>query len=42
MTVFNQNMELQTERTILRHWQETDAEAFYNIASNPKVGLKAG
>ncbi|MDR1129671.1 MAG: GNAT family N-acetyltransferase [Prevotellaceae bacterium] len=35
-------MELQTERTILRHWQENDAEALYNIASNPKIGLNAG
>jgi RimJ/RimL family protein N-acetyltransferase len=35
-------MKLQTERTILRRWQENDAEALYNIASNPEVGLNAG
>jgi len=35
-------MELQTERLILRPWQESDAEALYDIASNPEVGLYAG
>ncbi|MDR1011380.1 MAG: GNAT family N-acetyltransferase [Opitutaceae bacterium] len=35
-------MVLQTKRTILRHWHENDAEALYNIASDPKVGLNAG
>jgi RimJ/RimL family protein N-acetyltransferase len=35
-------MELQTERMILRPWQEDDAEALYKYASNPEVGLNAG
>jgi RimJ/RimL family protein N-acetyltransferase len=35
-------MELQTERLMLRPWQENDAEALYNIASNPEIGLNAG
>ncbi|GHS94775.1 N-acetyltransferase [Bacteroidia bacterium] len=35
-------MELQTERMILRPWQDSDAEALYAIASNPEVGLNAG
>jgi len=33
---------LQTERLILRRWQENDAEALYKYASNPDVGPRAG
>lgn len=35
-------MELQTERLILRSWQENDAEALYKYAQNPNVGPIAG
>ena len=35
-------MELQTERLILRPWQESDAEALYKYAQNPKIGRIAG
>ena len=35
-------MELQTERLILRAWQESDAEALYKYAKNPNVGPIAG
>ena len=35
-------MELQTERLILRPWQESDAEALYKYAQNPKIGPIAG
>lgn len=33
---------MQTERIILRSWQESDAEALYKYASNPIVGERAG
>ena len=33
---------MQTERIILRPWQESDAEALYKYASNPEVGPRAG
>ena len=35
-------MELQTNRLILRPWQESDAEALYKYASNPNIGPIAG
>lgn len=35
-------MNLQTERLILRPWQESDAEALYRYAQNPNVGPAAG
>ncbi len=33
---------LQTERLILRPWEEADAEALYKYAKNPNVGPTAG
>ncbi len=35
-------MELQTERLILRPWEETDAESLYRYAKDPAVGPIAG
>jgi len=35
-------MELQTNRLILRPWQENDAEALYKYARNPNIGPIAG
>ena len=35
-------MELQTERLILRPWQESDAESCYEYAKDPQVGPEAG
>lgn len=35
-------MILQTERLILRPWEETDAEACYRYAQDPRVGPAAG
>ena len=35
-------MILETERLILRHWEESDAEDLYKYASNPDVGPIAG
>ena len=35
-------MELQTERLILRNWQENDAESIYKYAQNPNIGPIAG
>ena len=35
-------MILQTERLILRHWKESDAEDLYKYASDPDVGPIAG
>lgn len=37
-----QNKTLQTERLILRAWQESDAEALYKYAKNPNIGPIAG
>lgn len=31
-----------TERLILRHWRDDDAEALYRYASDPRVGLACG
>lgn len=33
---------MQTQRILLRHWQETDAEALYICAKDPDVGPRAG
>ena len=35
-------MALETERLILRPWEETDAEACYECAKDPRVGPAAG
>ena len=35
-------MVLETERLILRPWEENDAESLYKYASSPKVGPIAG
>ncbi len=35
-------MEFQTERLVLRPWQESDAEELYKYASDPDIGLSAG
>jgi ribosomal-protein-alanine N-acetyltransferase len=35
-------MELVTQRLLLRHWRETDAEALYKYAKDPAVGPAAG
>lgn len=35
-------MILETERLILRRWEESDAEDLYKYASNPDVGSIAG
>ena len=35
-------MKLQTDRLILRPWQETDAESLYTYASDPAIGPPAG
>lgn len=33
---------METERILLRPWQESDAEALYKYASEPEVGERAG
>lgn len=33
---------METERLILRHWRDTDAEALFKYASNPDIGPVAG
>lgn len=35
-------MTLTTDRLVLRPWRETDAEALYEYAKNPRVGPSAG
>lgn len=35
-------MNLETNRLILRPWQETDAESLYEYARDPQVGPPAG
>lgn len=35
-------MNLETQRLILRRWQESDAEALFRYASDPDVGPRAG
>lgn len=37
-----ETMILETERLILRRWEESDAEDLYKYASNPAVGPIAG
>lgn len=34
-------MELQTPRLLLRPWEESDAEALYELAKDPDVGPAA-
>lgn len=33
---------METDRILLRHWQESDAEALFKYASDPEVGPLAG
>ena len=33
---------METERILLRYWQESDAEALFKYASDPDVGPRAG
>lgn len=33
---------METERILLRYWQESDAEALFKYASAPDVGPRAG
>ena len=33
---------METERILLRHWQESDAEALFKYASDPEIGPHAG
>ena len=33
---------METERILLRHWKESDAEALFKYASDPDVGPRAG
>ena len=33
---------METERILLRYWQESDAEALFKYASGPDVGPRAG
>lgn len=33
---------IETERLILRHWQENDADALFKYASDPDIGPIAG
>lgn len=35
-------MVLETERLVLREWQEEDAEDLYNLAKDPEIGPPAG
>lgn len=35
-------MQMETERLILRRWEEPDADALYRYASDPRVGPAAG
>ena len=35
-------MKLETERLILRHWEDSDAEALYEYAKDPEVRPIAG
>ena len=40
--VMNETILMETERLILRPWQDSDAEALYKYASDPDVGPRAG
>ena len=33
---------METERILLRYWEESDAEALFKYASDPDVGPRAG
>ena len=33
---------METEKILLRYWQESDAEALFKYASDPDVGPRAG
>ena len=33
---------METERILLRYWQESDAEALFKYAADPDVGPRAG
>ena len=33
---------METERILLRHWLESDAETLFKYASDPDVGPRAG
>ena len=33
---------METERMLLRYWEESDAEALFKYASDPDVGPRAG
>ena len=35
-------MNLESDRILLRHWKESDANDLYYAASNPNIGLNAG
>ena len=35
-------MKLESDRILLRHWKESDAEDLFKAASNPNIGLNAG
>ena len=35
-------MSLETDRLVLRRWEESDAEVLFKLASNPEVGPPAG
>ena len=35
-------MIMETERILLRHWRDDDADALYRYASDPEVGPRAG
>ena len=35
-------MQFETERLILRPWEETDAEDLFTYAKDPRVGSNAG
>ena len=35
-------MKMETERILLRPWQDSDAETLFKYASDPKVGPRAG
>ena len=40
--VYVKKIMMQTERILLRHWNESDAQALFKYASDPDVGTRAG
>jgi RimJ/RimL family protein N-acetyltransferase len=38
----NDKKKMETERILLRSWQDSDAEALFKYASDPEVGPRAG